>query len=174
MNDKSIIIRALEPQDMAGVTDVFNQPRAVWGTMQSPLTSLAERQKWNDSRPDGDTRIVATIAGRVIGLAGMQGNANRRRAHAASLGMAVHDDFAGRGVGRALIVALIDKADRWCNYHRLELTVWADNARAIGLYESVGFFHEGRHRDCGWRDGAYVDALAMARLYPAAELEGLS
>jgi len=49
---------------------------------------------------------------------------------------------------------------------RLELTVYADNARAIALYESLGFRHEGRHVGYALRDGHYVDALSMARLHP--------
>jgi putative acetyltransferase len=78
--------------------------------------------------------------------------------------MAVHDAYAGRGAGRALMSGLIDLADRWLNYKRLELTVWVDNERAIGLYSSFGFEREGVHRAFAWRDGGYVDAVAMARL----------
>jgi len=57
----------------------------------------------------------------------------------------------------------LDFAERWANYSRIELTVHADNARAIKLYESLGFLHEGRHRDFSFREGGYVDALFMAR-----------
>ena len=46
----------------------------------------------------------------------------------------------------------------------IELTVSADNTRAISLYERFGFVREGRHQDFAMRDGAYVDALAMARM----------
>ena len=46
----------------------------------------------------------------------------------------------------------------------IELTVSADNTRAINLYERFGFVREGRHQDFAMRDGAYVDALAMARM----------
>ncbi|MBL8771418.1 MAG: GNAT family N-acetyltransferase, partial [Phenylobacterium sp.] len=80
------------------------------------------------------------------------------------VGMAVHDAFAGRGVGTALMAAVVDLADRWWNVRRLELNVYADNARAIALYERFGFAREGLLRDYAWRDGAYVDSLAMARL----------
>ena len=49
---------------------------------------------------------------------------------------------------------------------RLELTVYVDNARAIALYRKFGFEVEGTHRAYALRDGAYVDALCMARLHP--------
>ena len=86
--------------------------------------------------------------------------------------MAVHDAYAGRGAGTALLRALIDQADRWLNLTRIELTVWSDNDRAIGLYERFGFEREGLLRAYAWRDGGYVDALAMARLRPPATQRG--
>ena len=55
----------------------------------------------------------------------------------------MHDDFQGRGVGKALMQALLDLADSWTPYTRLELTVYADNARAIALYKQFGFDEEG-------------------------------
>ena len=78
--------------------------------------------------------------------------------------MAVHDAFTGRGVGTAMMAAALDLADNWLNLRRVELKVYADNARAIALYERFGFEREGRLRDYAWRAGAYVDSLAMARL----------
>lgn len=49
---------------------------------------------------------------------------------------------------------------------RVELNVHADNARAIALYRSLDFVEEGRHTGYVLRNGAYVDALSMARLHP--------
>jgi len=164
MDAELISIRALEPEDMAAVTEIFNQPRAIWGTLQVPFTSLAARRKRFEALPPDHTMLVAEIGGKVIGLAGLHPAAHARRAHTAEIGMTVHDGYAGRGVGSALMQALIDQADRWLNYKRLELTVWTDNTRAIALYERFGFEREGVHRAYSWRDGEYVDALAMARL----------
>jgi putative acetyltransferase len=62
--------------------------------------------------------------------------------------------------------ALLEHADRWANLLRVELTVFADNARAIALYRRFGFQEEGRMHGYAWRDGAYADCLSMARLQP--------
>jgi putative acetyltransferase len=159
-----ILIRGLEPEDIPALTEAWNQPRAIWGTLQAPFVSVDARRKRSAALPPSHTVLVAELEGKVIGSAGLHPNDNRRRAHAASIGMAVHDAFAGRGAGRALMEALIELADRWLNYQRLELTVWTDNERAIRLYEGFGFEREGVHKAYAWRDGAYVDALAMARL----------
>ena len=158
-----ILIRASEPEDVPDLTEVLNQPRAVWGTMQVPFTSIAERRRKYEGRPD--THLVAVIEGKVIGTLGLM-RGEGRRGHSATLGMAVHDAYAGRGAGTALMAAIMEQADRWLNIRRLELSVWTDNVRAIALYERFGFEHEGVLRSYAWRDGAYADAASMARLRP--------
>lgn len=41
----------------------------------------------------------------------------------------------------------------------------ADNARAIALYEKIGFVHEGRGRDAVLIDGRHIDSLNMAIIF---------
>ena len=159
-----ILIRAVEPEDMADLTEAWNQPLAIRGTLQLPFTSLDERRKRFAASAPGHTRLVAVIDGKAIGMIGLHPADNARRAHTASIGMAVHDAYAGRGAGSALMAAVILQADKWLNLKRLELNVYADNARAIALYERFGFEREGLFRAYAWRDGEYVDSIAMARL----------
>jgi RimJ/RimL family protein N-acetyltransferase len=59
------------------------------------------------------------------------------------IGMMVHDDERGRGVGRALLDALIDRARKDAGLHLLTLNVTAGNAAAEGLYERSGFVRYG-------------------------------
>ena len=158
-----ILIRALEPGDIPDLTEAWNQPNAYAGTLQLPYTSMDARQKRSASAPATLTRLVAVIDGKVIGCIGLERFENRR-SHAGQFGLAVHDAYAGRGAGTALLAAMIDLADNWLNLKRLELSVYADNVRAIALYERFGFEREGLRRSYAWRDGAYVDSLAMARL----------
>ena len=157
-----ILIRAMEPDDLPDLTEAWNQPRAHAGTLQLPYTSLETRRRRYDSNPNA-LRLVAVIDGKTIGLIFLTREENRR-SHAGSIGMAVHDAYAGRGAGTALMAAVVDLADNWLNLKRLELNVYTDNARAIALYERFGFEREGRMRAYAWRNGEYVDSLAMARL----------
>jgi RimJ/RimL family protein N-acetyltransferase len=50
------------------------------------------------------------------------------------------------------------------NLHRVFLTVYADNQRAIRCYEKCGFRHEGRQREARFSDGRYQDELMMGIL----------
>ncbi len=75
-------------------------------------------------------------------------------------------DWQGQGVGDLLMAALTDWSDNWAHVLRIELTVFADNARAIALYQRHGFEKEGHMNAYALRDGIYTDACAMARLHP--------
>lgn len=103
----------------------------------------------------------------VVGNAGLSpcGPPVRRR-HAMNLGIALLPRAQGQGIGRALMQALCDYADDWAQVLRIELGVYADNARAIALYQRFGFEIEGRQRGYALRGGQYVDTLMMARLHP--------
>lgn len=158
-----IHVRAREPEDAADVAELLNQPLAVWGTLQIPYVSVDERRRRMASLPAAHTNFVAVIEGKVIGTLGLT-QLEGRRNHAGTIGMAVHDAYAGRGAGTALMAAATEQADRWLNIKRLELFVYDDNTRAIALYERFGFEREGLYRSYAWRDGAYVDAVAMARM----------
>jgi putative acetyltransferase len=159
-----IVVRAAEPSDVPAITEVMNQPRAYWGTLQWPYHSVALREKKFAELDRNNVQLVALLEGKVVGNIGLHREIAHRRGHAAGIGMAVHDAYAGRGVGSALMGAVVDLAERWWNIKRLELNVYADNTRAIALYERFGFEREGLFRAYAWRDGAYVDSLAMARL----------
>jgi len=86
--------------------------------------------------------------------------------HVAVLGISVVPDWQRRGVGNELLRRLLDWADNWAGYLRIELGVYADNEPAIALYRKFGFVHEGTQRAYALRDGQYVDSHMMARLHP--------
>jgi putative acetyltransferase len=62
------------------------------------------------------------------------------------------------------VAAALDLTDNWLRALRVELHVRADNQAAIALYRKFGFREEGLLRAYVYRDGAYADCLAMARL----------
>ncbi|MGI8690871.1 MAG: GNAT family N-acetyltransferase [Thermomicrobiales bacterium] len=160
----AITVRAREPRDLEAITQIFNCPSVVAGTLQLPYRSIEERREWLSHSPQGTHSLVAEIDGRVVGQLGLHPTTNPRRRHCASIGMAVHDDFQGQRVGSALMAAMLELADRWLDLRRIELQVYADNAAAVHLYEKFGFVIEGSLRAYAYRSGAYVDTYAMARL----------
>lgn len=157
-------VRAVEPTDASDIHEIMSLPHVIWGTMASPYVPLAQRQKNLAETPGGALRLAATVDQKVVGILGLDRNGLPRLNHTATLSIAVHDDHAGRGVGSALMAAMVEVADKWWNLVRLELEVYVDNLRAIALYERFGFDREGLLRHRAWRAGEYIDCLAMARL----------
>jgi len=157
-----VIIRAMTPDDFPAITELHNQSRAAAGTLGLPFQSVVDTEQRFHLDPS-NRMLVAELDGRVIGDAGLHLNRGRR-AHSGSIGMSVHDDFQGRGVGTALMTALMDLADNWYNLLRIELQVYADNEAAIHLYHRFGFVIEGTLRSFAYRGGEFVDAYYMARL----------
>ncbi|MBE2276819.1 MAG: GNAT family N-acetyltransferase [Rhodobacteraceae bacterium] len=70
-----------------------------------------------------------------------------------------------RGQGEPLLLALLAQVFGPLDGHRIGLDVTADNARAIALYERLGFRHEGLIRECWQRPtGGWVDCCLMGLL----------
>jgi putative acetyltransferase len=159
-----ILVRAREPEDLAAIAEIMNCPRVIDGTLRLPFTSIAQEQERLAQHQANVHSLVAEVDGRVVGTLGLHVQTNPRRRHCGGLGMGVHDDFQGQGVGSALLAAAIDLADNWLGLHRIELHVYPDNTAGIRLYKKFGFVEEGRARDFAYRHGGFVDALAMARL----------
>ena len=157
------LIRAVEPEDAPGVTALMNLPGYRWGTMRLPFQSVSTtRQKMSTSGPNF-VCLVATSEKEIVGMASLT-RFEGRRSHVGAVGMGVHDAYVGNGLGTRLLSSLLEVADDWWALCRTELTVNADNARAIGLYERMGFEREGLLRDYALRGGELIDAVSMARL----------
>lgn len=158
---KLLVIRAREACDIEGLTALVNQPGVRFGTLRLPFVSRDVVKGWMDRKPTA--ALVAELAGRVVGGAALM-RGEGRMAHSGSVALSVHDDHVNSGTGSALLAALLDLADNAYGLRRVTLTVNADNARAIHVYEKFGFEIEGRLRGDVLRDGVFIDNLAMARL----------
>lgn len=158
-------IRRATLKDAAGIALVMGSPGVIHGTLQIPFATAERWEKKLASNGDHDHVLVAVAGDEIVGLAGLHGNPSHpRRTHAASIGMGVRDDWQGRGVGNRFMVELTSLADNWLNLWRLELTAFADNQRAIALYQKHDFVIEGTHSAYALRGGVWVDTVSMARV----------
>jgi len=166
----AIGIRRVEARDAEALQAMYSSPKTMAGTLQLPFPSVEMWRKRLADWPADDYMLVAEVGGELVGNAGLHsmGRSARRR-HVGYIGMAVRDDWQGRGVGTALMAAIVDLADNWLGYRRLELTVYVDNAAALALYRKFGFELEGTLRQYSFRNGEYVDAYTMARLNTAGD-----
>jgi len=74
-----------------------------------------------------------------------------------------HDAW-GHGFGSEATALMVEHAFSRLGLHRVALSVFEFNGRAIRAYEKVGFAEEGRARQAIFRDGRYWDEIHMSIL----------
>lgn len=94
---------------------------------------------------DREIMLLAEIDGTLCGCLGLNAIGGRYKVrHRAEFGISVDEAFWGMGVGKALMEAVIACAKLF-HYTQLELSVVADNERAVSMYHKLGFVEFGRN-----------------------------
>ena len=75
-------------------------------------------------------------------------------------------DAWGRGYGTEATRLMLAHAFGKLRLHRIALSVFEFNERAIRAYRACGFQVEGRAREAIWRDGRWWDEITMSILQP--------
>ena len=163
--DSAVIVRALTDQDDQAIHEILTSEAVVEGTMRVPHAPLAQTVDRLVPRV-GTYHLVADLDGRAVGLLELVTTPTEpRHRHVGEVNLvAVHPNWSGRGIGRALMEEALDLADNWLDLRRLSLTVFVDNPVAVELYRRLGFVVEGTLSSYGFKRGHYIDAHVMARL----------
>ena len=141
-------IRFLESNDgeafwelrLEGLRD---QPEAFGSSYQETLARppqvRLEQFQQNVAKPD-KCIIGAWANGKLVGVAGLRREEGMKERHKAGIwGVYVTPSARGRGVGRALLEAVIQQARTIPNLEQLSLGVGTNNIAARNLYLSLGF-----------------------------------
>ena len=120
-------------------------------------TPESYRSRLGLDRPaGGDFTLGAWQGDRLVGAIGCERDPRVKVRHIAHLiGMMVHGDMQGHGIGRALLADCIAEARRAEGVAMLTLTVTAGNLAAIRLYERAGFSRYGSLPRAICVDGRY-------------------
>ncbi len=147
------------PSYRVALDAVCKERRFLAGLAAPPMKAS---QKFVDQNLARDNpHFVAVVDGAVVGWCdAIPGEASAGMAHVARMGMAVAKAFRGRGIGRRLMEAVIEKARRR-GLEKIELSVYSTNQAAVALYESAGFVVEGKKLRGRLVDGTYDDILLM-------------
>jgi RimJ/RimL family protein N-acetyltransferase len=163
------VVRCAVAEDASALCDLY---RDVDATTDFFVTQADERDVDPESRArwlgalaadPGALVLLAEVEDLLVGSIDCRAYARRRMAHVAALGMQVRSGWRGRGVGTALLEALLDWARAHPTIEKVALGVFSTNARAIALYRRLGFVEEGRDvREYRLGPGRYADNVRMA------------
>lgn len=125
--------------------------------------ALARRLAPDPDAPH-DVMLGAFDARELVGTCGMHVEPRLTRRHRGHVyAMYVAREAAGRGVGHALVAAIVEHARRCPGLDSLVLTVTAGNEVACRLYRRHGFTEWGREPGAIRVDGVAYDKLHMIR-----------
>jgi len=144
--------------------DSVAKERRYLAMLEAPSLPRTRRFVLN-SLKDGAVHFVAIADDAVVGWCDLRPKAAPTLRHTAVLGMGIVAAYRGRGIGGRMLAATLELALAR-GIRRSELTVRADNAAAIALYQRFDFIQEGTCRSYMRVDGVDYDALLMARLDP--------
>ena len=166
-----VLIREARPEDADGMIAYLQlacaEPnnQVVRGPGEFDYTVEEEQEIIRMAAASGNSIfIVADANGRIVGVANISGGRFQANRHNGSLGISLHPDYRDRGLGTRMMQYLIDWARANPLLTRVELEVFARNARAMRVYEKAGFTQEGIRRNAFIKDGEYVDSVVMGLL----------
>ncbi|RJG05830.1 N-acetyltransferase [Noviherbaspirillum cavernae] len=165
----SFFLRNLSKSDIELINKWRNDHDAQRGLV-SPFRFVAEEvdERWFEAYLDGHANNIRLAIGDsdshgVIGTVYLL-NINWT-ARSGEFGIWVGDKaWQGKGAGEFATRHMLCHAFADLNLRRVDLTVLANNERAIRLYRKVGFIEEGCQRQAAFKNGEYVDLILMAML----------
>lgn len=158
-------IRPAARADAGAINDIQNH-YVVHSTatfLTEPLT-LEQRLAWLDGRSPEHPVTVALDQGAVIGW-GALGDFRGRPAyrHTAEFSIYVHHEHHRRGIGRALLADLVERA-RGAGHHALVGGCCSESTAILALLESAGFSRVAHFPEVGRKFDRWLDVVFMQRL----------
>jgi phosphinothricin acetyltransferase len=160
------LIRAARPEDLPGILDIYNEvvenSTAIFALL--PVT-LDDRLAWfRQRREAGYPVMVALEDERVAGYSsfGEFRGAWSGYRYSVEHSVHVHRDFRGRGLGSALVRALLEPAAAM-GKHVMIGAIDAANVPSLRLHDRLGFQQVGHFREVGHKFGHWLDLVFVQR-----------
>ena len=168
-NGQQALLRRLLPADAEKMLEfLWETSRESDFLLRYPeenIMGISEEVQFLEGICQSDNKIMlaCVIDGSVAGNISLRGNDYRKLRHRAELALAVRKNYWHLGIGRAMLTEAIGLA-RNLGLKYLELDYIDGNARAKGLYESLGFQEIARIPQAYCQpDGTFADAILMRK-----------
>lgn len=161
-----MMVRPCELTDIPAITAIYRDA-VVTGTASFELDPpdeaemVARRERLITGRYP---YLVAEIEGHLAGYA-YAGEYRARPAYRGTVENSVYvaETARGRGVGRALLDALVTAAADGGFRQMVAVIGDSANSASVALHAAAGFDHIGTLRSVGWKHGRWLDTVLMQR-----------
>jgi len=170
LEGRLVVLRRHVPENLAAFRRWYRDPEvARLARYQDGPMSIEEIDRFFQARALGDESMTMAIhvrgSDRLIGTCAfsqLDGD-NGSALYHITIG---EKDAWGHGYGTEATRLMVGHALGTLGLHRIALSVFEFNERAIHAYIASGFSIEGRAREAIWRDGRWWDELSMSILEP--------
>jgi L-amino acid N-acyltransferase YncA len=156
-------VRELRHKDWPAVKAIYEQ--GIAGGNATFETEAPSWDDWDRTHLEGH-RLVALQDDKVVGWAALSPVSERCvYAGVAENSVYVADEAQGRGVGRALLEELIERAERegiWT----IQTGIFPENEASLELHKRCGFRVVGTRERLGQHHGVWRDVVFMERRSP--------
>jgi phosphinothricin acetyltransferase len=156
-------IREMAETDWPRVAEIYAE-----GIATGEATFEKEPPTWTefDAGRLPDHRLVAVDGARVVGWAALSPTSGREcYAGVVEHSVYVAAEHRGRGIGRALMEALVAGADAG-GLWTIQTSIFPENTASVSLHERLGFRVVGRRERIAQLDGVWRDTLLLERRLP--------
>jgi len=160
-----LVIRSGIPEDVGDLTRIYNS--AILNTTATfdivPKT-VEERIGWFESHSDDYPLLVADLDGRAVGWAEIRPYGTRAAyRHTVENAVYVDERYQGRGIGAALLEALLEAAKKR-NHHAVIALIVGGNEASERLHIRHGFELVGCMREVGRKFDRWLDVLVYEKI----------
>ncbi len=171
LHGKKVRLVALTKEDLATVAQWYQDAefmRLFDAAIAFPKTE-SQLTQWLEEAEKSSTGFIFAIRSvrdnALLGYLEVDGILWNQQTSWLSIGIG-DQEYWGRGYGYEALTLALQFAFSELNLHRVQLSVFSYNQRAINLYEKAGFQHEGTYREFLHRDGERYDMLLYGLLRP--------
>ncbi len=158
-------VRLAQIEDAEGIRTIYNR-EVLEGTATFDLRprSLDDQRHWLTSRAGAHAVLVAVDGHEVLGFGSLSAYRDRP-AYSTTVEDSVYvaPGHQGRGVGRAVLEALVDAAAQR-GFHSMIGRIAGGNEASIALHQRCGFDVVGVEREVGRKFRRWLDVTVVQRM----------
>jgi L-amino acid N-acyltransferase YncA len=160
-------IRPAESQDLQSILDIYNEAvQNTVATFDTEPRSMTQQKAWFEHHGRRHPVLVAEEEGAVVGWASLSEWSDRRAYDGtAEISLYVRSDRRGRGIGKALMGAVVEAVAR-ARLHTIIARIAGGNEISIRLHKTAGFEAIGIMREAGLKFGRMIDVHMMQLIFP--------
>ncbi len=165
MTDPAPAVRNATPADAPLIASIYDfHARSGTASFDAEGPSILETEaKIARISSRGWPFLVAQVDGEVVGYAyATQFRDRPAYAFACENSVYVAPDMSGRGIGKALLEALLREAEAF-GFRQMLAVIGGGEEASVRLHVSCGFEHAGRMKAVGWKHKCWLDTVYMQR-----------